>query len=677
MFGIVAYGRLPISDLPTVDYPTISVSASLPGASPQTMAAAVATPLEKQFSTIAGIDNMTSTSSLGSTSITLQFSLDRDIDAAAQDVQAAIAKTLRQLPLGISRRRIRRRIRPRRRFCFFALTSTTLSLPQLDEVGETMIVAAPVDDRRRRAGAGVRRRRSTRCASSSIPTALAYRKIGIDEVADAINAQNVSQPTGVLWGPTTAYTLQATGQLNNAAAIPIDDASRIATARRCNSARSGSARRRREQPKRELVQRRPRDRARGSAAARHEHRRGGQRRARRARLDEDPDSGRRTQSRRCSTGRSGSSNRCSDVKRTLLLTLVLVVVVIFLFLRNAWATLIPSLALPLSIVGTFPVMYVLGYSLDTLSLMALTLAVGFVVDDAIVMLENIVRHMEMGKPPMQAAIDGAAEVGFTILSMTLSLTAVFIPLLFLGGVVGRLFREFAVVIATAILVSGVVSLTFTPMLVEPLPARAEARAAQPVLQRDRARVRLAPRPVHVDARLDDAPSPARDGVLARSCSSAPALLFKIRADRFHPDAGHRPDQHHDRGGAGHVVRRHGASPADDRRRSCRATPTSQAYMSTVGGGGSSATNTGRLTVILKPLGHRPRDSSSRERAARESWRACPGSRRIRRSRRRFRSADASRRASTSSRCRAPTSRRCTRRRRSSSTPRRRRRCLPT
>ena len=211
------------------------------------------------------------------------------------------------------------------------------------------------------------------------------------------------------------------------------------------------------------------------------------------------------------------------MKRTLLLTLVLVVVVIFLFLRNAWATLIPSLALPLSVVGTFPVMYVLGYSLDTLSLMALTLAVGFVVDDAIVMLENIVRHMEMGKPPMQAAIDGAAEVGFTIFSMTLSLTAGIHPAAFSGRRSSAgLFREFAVVIATAILVSGVVSLTFTPMLASRF-LRAHRRASGTTgLQRHRARVRLAPRPVHVDARLDDAASPARDGVFGARARRRPS-----------------------------------------------------------------------------------------------------------------------------------------------------------
>ncbi|HEX3866874.1 MAG TPA: efflux RND transporter permease subunit, partial [Gemmatimonadaceae bacterium] len=462
VFGIVSYRSLPISDLPTVDYPTITVSAALPGASPQTMAAAVATPLEKQFSTIAGIDNMSSTSSLGATSISLQFSLDRDIDAAAQDVQAAIAKTLRQLPLNITPPSYQKANPAASPILFYALTSNTVPLTQLDEVGETLIA------QRLSMVSGVAQVQVFGSAKYAVrvqldPTALAYRKIGIDEVSDAIAAQNVSEPTGVLWGPTTAYTLQANGQLESAAEFRamtvefrngaavqlgmignvIDDVENNKSASWFNGTRSVVL----------AVQRQPGTNTVAVA------------RAVTAELDSmhtEIPSGVKVQTL---FDRSvGISQSVQDVKHTLILTLCLVVLVIFLFLRNLWATIIPSLALPLSIVGAFPVMGVLGYSLDTLSLMGLTLAVGFVVDDAIVMLENIVRHLEMGKPPIQAAIDGAAEVGFTILSMTLSLTAVFIPLLFLGGVVGRLFREFAVVIATAILVSGAVSLTFTPML---------------------------------------------------------------------------------------------------------------------------------------------------------------------------------------------------------------------
>jgi HAE1 family hydrophobic/amphiphilic exporter-1 len=462
VFGIVAYKRLPVSDLPTIDFPTINVSASLPGASPETMASAVATPLEKQFSTIAGIDNMTSNSNLGSTSITLQFTLDRDIDAAAQDVQAAIAQTLRSLPPGIIPPSYQKVNPAAQAILYFALTSSQLPMAQLDEYGETLmaqrISMAP-------GVAAVQVYGSTKYAVrvQLDPTKLAYNKIGIDEVANAISAQNVVLPTGVLWGPIKAYTVQANGQLQNAAGfrslvvtyrngvpVHLGDIGQVLDDVQNNHIASWY------DGKRGLilgVQRQPGTNTVAIANAVN---------ALVATM--------RTQipaSVQLNTlyDRSVSIQQSvHDVKFTLLLTLGLVILVIFLFLRNVSATFIPSLALPISVVGTFAVMYALDYSMDNLSLMALTLAVGFVVDDAIVMLENIVRHMEMGKEPMQAAFDGSKEVGFTILSMTLSLTAVFIPILFLGGIIGRLFHEFAVVIAVSILVSGFVSLTLTPML---------------------------------------------------------------------------------------------------------------------------------------------------------------------------------------------------------------------
>ena len=462
VFGIVAYRSLPISDLPTVDYPTVTVNANLPGASPQTMAASVATPLEKQFSTIAGIDNMTSSSGLGSTSITLQFSLDRDVDAASQDVNAAISKSLRQLPPDIlppTYQKVNPAASP---IIFFALTSNTLSLPQLDQIAEGQIAQhlSTIDGV---AAVQVYGAQKYAVRIQLDPTALAYRKIRLDQVSSAVSAQNSNRPAGVLQGTSTSYTLQTNGQLTdangfraltvsyrNGAAVQlgmlgrvVDDVQNNTTASWFNGQRSIVL----------AVQRQP-----GSNTVAV---------AQRVRATVD------------SLGtqipgdvhlnllfdRSTSiQESVHDVKFTLLLTLVLVVLVIFVFLRNVWATVIPSLALPMSILGTFAVMYMLGYSLDNLSLMALTLAVGFVVDDAVVMLENIVRHLEMGKPPLKAAIEGSREVGFTILSMTLSLTAVFIPLIFLGGIIGRLFREFAITIAVAILVSGVISLTLTPML---------------------------------------------------------------------------------------------------------------------------------------------------------------------------------------------------------------------
>ena len=462
VFGITAYRDLPVSDLPTVDYPTITVSAGLPGASPETMAAAVATPLEKQFSTIAGIDNMTSTSGLGSTSITIQFSLGRDIDAAAQDVQAAIGKVLRNLPPGIIPPSYQKVNPADQAIIYFALTSKLLPLSQLDEYGETVMAQrlSMVDGV---AQVSVYGAQKYAVRVQLDPNALAYRKIGIDEVANAITAQNVNLPTGILWGPNRAYTVQANGQLNDAASfrrlvvtyrngapVRLGDLGKVLDDVQDNRAASWYS------GTRSIVlaiQRQPGTNTVAVATAV---------KALMAQLEKTIPG---TVEVHTLYDRSLSiQESVHEVKFTLVLTLLLVVMVIFLFLRNLSATVIPSLALPISVIGTFAVMYLLGYSLDNLSLMALTLAVGFVVDDAIVMLENIVRHMEMGKPPMTAAFDGAREVGFTILSMTLSLTAVFIPILFLGGIVGRLFHEFAVTIAVAILVSGFVSLTLTPML---------------------------------------------------------------------------------------------------------------------------------------------------------------------------------------------------------------------
>ena len=462
VFGIVAYRQLPVSDLPNVDFPTITVTAVLPGTSPQTMAATVATPLEKQFSTIAGIDNMTSTSSVGQTQIVIQFALDRDIDAAAQDVQAAIAQTTRALPQGIVPPSYQKSNPADAPILTLALTSTEVPLSTLDEIGETTLA------QRLSMVGGVAQVLVYGAQKYAVrvqldPAQLATRGIALEDVASAIASQNVNMPTGVLWGPLTALTVQATGQLSdadqfrdvivayrNGAPVHLSDVGRITndvqndkTASWYNGQRSIVL----------AIQRQPgtntvdvANRVKASIA--------------RLQSEIPPTVKVSTLYDRSATIQAS----VHDVTFTLELTLALVVLVIFLFLRNLSATIIPSLALPMSIIGTFSVMYLLHYSLDNLSLMALTLAVGFVVDDAIVMLENIVRHLEMGKTKRQAAIDGAAEVGFTILSMTFSLAAVFIPFLFMGGIIGKLFHEFAVTIGVAILVSGFVSLTLTPML---------------------------------------------------------------------------------------------------------------------------------------------------------------------------------------------------------------------
>ena len=460
--GVMGYRLLPVSDLPTVDYPTLTVSASLPGASPETMASAVATPLEKQFATIAGVDAMTSTSNQGTTSITLQFALERNIDAAAQDVQAAISQTLRRLPDGIlppSYQKVNPAASP---ILFLALTSKTLSLSAVDDYAEAFLA------QRISTVSGVAQVQVFGSQKYAVriqldPRQLAARQIGIDEVASAINSGNVNLPSGVLWGPQRAYTLQASGELGsadefrhlvityrNGSPVRLQDLGLVKDDVQNNKGASWFSGTRaivlavQRQPGTNTVQ--VADDVKALVASLQ---------------------GQLPASLTLTTLFDRSiSIRASvaDVKFTLGLTFCLVVMVIFLFLRNISATVIPSLALPLSVIGTFMAMYLLDYSLDNLSLMALTLSVGFVVDDAIVMLENIVRHMEMGKKPLQAAFDGSSEVGFTILSMTLSLTAVFIPLLFMGGLIGRLFHEFAVTIGVAILVSGVVSLTLTPML---------------------------------------------------------------------------------------------------------------------------------------------------------------------------------------------------------------------
>jgi len=462
MFGLMAYRLLPVSDLPNVDFPTITVSAGLPGASPQTMAAAVATPLEKQFSTIAGLDAMTSSSTQGGTNITLQFTLSRNIDAAAQDVQAAISKTLRQLPPGIQPPSYNKSNPADSPILFLALTSGTLPLPALDEYAETFLAQrlSTVD--------GVAQVQVFGSGKYAVriqvdPKALAARGIGLDEVTAAVSAGNPNLPTGTLWGPQRAYAVLADGSISsapefrqlavtyeNGAPVRLGDVARVLDD--VQDPRNASW----YDGKRAIVlaiQRQPGTNTVQVADAV---------KATVARL-----SSQLPASVEVNTlyDRSISIRQSvNDVQVTLLIALSLVVMVIFLFLKNLSATVIPSLALPFSIIGTFSVMYLMGYSLDNLSLMALTLAVGFVVDDAIVMLENIVRHMEKGKPAMQAALDGAREIGFTIVSMTLSLTAVFIPVLLMGGILGRLFHEFAVTIGVAILVSGFVSLTLTPML---------------------------------------------------------------------------------------------------------------------------------------------------------------------------------------------------------------------
>jgi len=463
LFGLIAYRYLPVSHLPNVDFPTILVNASLPGATPETMASAVATPLEREFSTIAGLESMNSESALGFTRITLQFSLSRDLDAAAQDVQAAISKASRNLPPDMPSPPTFTKVNPADMpVLYLALSSPTLPLSAVHEYADTLM-AQRISMVNGVAQVQVYGAQKYAVRVQLDPQALASRGIGIDEVADAVRKSNVNLPTGTLYGPHHAFAVQATGQLTNAQAYRpvivtyrdghpvrlqelgqvIDSVEEDKIASWYNTTRAVVL----------AIQRQPGtntievvDAVRKLLPTF------------RAQIPASVDL-------EVLYDRSESiRDSVRDVKFTLFLAMCLVILVIFLFLRNLSATVIPSLALPMSVIGTFSVMYLLDYSLDNLSLMALTLSVGFVVDDAIVVLENIIRHLEMGKSPWQAALEGSQEIGFTIVSMTLSLAAAFIPVLFMGGILGRLLNEFAVTIAAAILVSGLVSLTLTPML---------------------------------------------------------------------------------------------------------------------------------------------------------------------------------------------------------------------
>jgi HAE1 family hydrophobic/amphiphilic exporter-1 len=463
LFGVIGYRYLPVSDLPSVDYPTIQVSASLPGASPGTMASSVATPLEKQFSTIAGIDSMSSVSALGVSQITIQFKLTRDIDAAAQDVQAAIAKAARQLPPNMPTPPTYSKVNPADApILYLALASPTLPLSTVDEYGETFMAQriSMIDGV---AQVSVFGSQQYAVRVQVDPNKLAAYGIGLDDVQQAVQLGNVNLPTGTLYGHHQSFTILANGQLEKAA----DYRPLIVAYRNGNPVRLEQLGRVSDSVQNDKV------------ASWYDNTRAivlAIQRQPGANTVEVVDSIKKLlpqfraalpASVQISTlyDRSESIRQSvNDVQFTLLLTVCLVVLVIFLFLRNLSATISPSLALPMSIIGTFAAMYLLGYSLDNLSLMALTLCVGFVVDDAIVMLENIVRHMESGEAPMEAALKGSREIGFTIISMTLSLAAVFIPVLFMGGILGRLLHEFAVTIAIAVLVSGFVSLTLTPML---------------------------------------------------------------------------------------------------------------------------------------------------------------------------------------------------------------------
>src|SRR5882672_1942516 len=461
--GFYGYSTLPVSELPNVDFPTIDVQANLPGADAETMASSVATPLEKQFSLISGVDSMSSTSGQGTTRITLQFRLDRNIDAAAQDVQSALSAAARQLPRDMPSPPSMRKSNPAEEGIFYlSVSSDTLPLSVVDEYVENLLIGklSAID--------GVAQAEVFGQARPAVriqvdPDALAARGIGIDEVATAIRNANVNLATGQLDGDTRSAVIHTEGQLNKAAEyrqqiISYRDNAPVRFADVANVIDSV------ENPRNFGTWN-------GVPSVTLElHRQPGANTIAVVDAVKEVLPGLIAQlppSIKVQTymDRSNSiRNSVNDVQVTLLIAAGLVIGVIFVFLRTISATFIPSIALPITIIGTFAGMAAMGYSLDNLSLMALTLCVGFVVDDAIVMLENIMRHVEAGEPPHQAALIGSKEVSFTIPSMTLALAAVFIPVVFMGGVVGKLLHEFAVTIIIAVFVSGIVSLTLTPML---------------------------------------------------------------------------------------------------------------------------------------------------------------------------------------------------------------------
>ncbi|HYL23806.1 MAG TPA: efflux RND transporter permease subunit [Burkholderiales bacterium] len=476
IFGLAGYRLLPVSTLPNVDFPSIQITAELPGASPETMASAVATVLERQLSTISGIDELSSVSGQGVSRITIQFSLDRDIDAAAQDVNSAIASAARQLPATMPAPPSFRKVNPADFPVYYlALTSETLPLSTVDEYAETNL-AQRISTINGVAQVQVFGQQKYAVRVQLDPNTLAARSIGINEVEQAVANANVNLPTGTLYGKDRMFAVQATGQLQDAAAFrPI-----IVTYRNGSPIRLHELGRIIDSVQNDKV------------AAWFKGKRGIVLAIFRQpgtntvevvdsvkqllptfRAEVPPAIDIQTLYDRSVTIRAS----VDEVQRTLYLALMLVILVIFLFLRNVPATVIPALALPMSIIGTFAVMYLFGYSLDNISLMALTLCVGFVVDDAIVMLENVTRHIEQGKSVLQATLEGSKEIVFTIISMTLSLAAVFLPVLFMGGILGRLLHEFAVTIMAAVLISGFVSLTLTPMMCSRIlkPHRAEVR----------------------------------------------------------------------------------------------------------------------------------------------------------------------------------------------------------
>jgi HAE1 family hydrophobic/amphiphilic exporter-1 len=461
--GIIAYPRLPVAPLPQVDFPTIQVSAQLPGASPETMASSVAQPLETQFAQISGVSEMTSISALGSTAVTIQFDLDRNIDGAANDVQAAINAAGGQLPKDLPTPPTYRKVNPADSpILLLGATSDTLPLTEVDDNVETKL-AQQISQVSGVSQVTVGGQQKPAIRIQLDPAKLVAKGLSLEDVRTALSSVTVDDPKGTIYSGNRAFTIYTNDQLikakdwndiivayRNGGALRVRDIGAAVTGPQDTTQAAWADGKRAiflviyKQPGANVID------TVDKILAELPH----------IRASMPPAINVFTLSDRTQTIRAS----VKDVQFTLLLTIALVVMVIFLFLRSLWATIIPSVTVPLALLGACALMWIAGYSLDNLSLMALTISVGFVVDDAIVMLENITRYIEEGEEPFAAALKGSSEIGFTIMSISISLIAVLIPLLLMGGIIGRLFREFAVTLSMAIVVSAAVSLTLTPMM---------------------------------------------------------------------------------------------------------------------------------------------------------------------------------------------------------------------
>ena len=573
--GLVAFKQLPVSALPEVDYPTIQVLTFYPGASPDVMASSVTAPLERQFGQVPGLNQMTSNSSFGSSVITLQFDLNLNIDVAEQEVQAAINAAATYLPTDLPNPPVYSKTNPADApILTLGLTSTELPLDQVEDLADTRLS----EKISQVSGVGLvsisgGQKPAVRIQAN--PTQLSSYGLTLEDLRTAVAASNVNQAKGNFDGKAQAYTIGANDQLLSAAdyrplvvayknsapvtlsdvANVIDEPENVKQAAWMNSVPAVILNIQR-QPGANIITvvdrikaLLPRLQASLPASVKV------------AVLTD------RTTTIRASV---------ADVEFELMLTVALVVMVIFLFLRSLSATIIPSVAVPLSLIGTFGVMYLLGYSLNNLTLMALTISTGFVVDDAIVMIENISRFIEEGEPPLEAALKGSEQIGFTIMSLTISLIAVLIPLLFMGDIVGRLFREFAVTLAVTILVSAVVSLTLTPMMSAKLLRHTAGERADPILQSVRASVstrRSISMPHTLRWVLRHQPATL---MVAVATLVLTILLYYRRAQGILPGAGHRRDPGRLRGAADHLVSRDGAAAAGARARSSCRIPRSRA-----------------------------------------------------------------------------------------------------